>query len=136
MNNNNPYSNDPIVFSRGDNQDYNENNSNHESDSVAEYEVEDQAQHGKQESRGFDKHNDNSVRNKGYHDDDHQNHYYDQNNKNTASGHDDSDQYGKQYNIDDGENGGMFEEKKAHKKGSKTKGYHNVFHKDEYKKGR
>lgn len=30
--------------------------------------------------------------------------------------------------------GGQYAEKKQHKKGSKTAGYHNVFHKDEYKK--
>lgn len=38
---------------------------------------------------------------------------------------------------DDGDserNGGKFNEKKSHKKGSKTLGYHNVFHKEEYKK--
>lgn len=33
-----------------------------------------------------------------------------------------------------GESGGKFKEQKLHKRGIKTTGYHNVFHKDEYKK--
>lgn len=44
------------------------------------------------------------------------------------------DQHKQKHAIRKGENSGKFDEKKSHKKGSKTSGYHNVFHKDEYKK--
>lgn len=44
------------------------------------------------------------------------------------------DQHGHKHAANKGENSGKFDEKKSHKKGSKTTGYHNVFHKDEYKK--
>lgn len=49
--------------------------------------------------------------------------HYNQNNQHTE--HDAADK---------NEKGGQFDKKKHHKKGSKSKGYHNVFMKDEYKK--
>lgn len=45
-----------------------------------------------------------------------------------------ADQHGQKHATNKGEKSGKFDEKKTHKKGSKTTGYHNVFHKDEYKK--
>lgn len=45
-----------------------------------------------------------------------------------------ADQHGQKNAANTGEKSGKFDEKKSHKKGSKTTGYHNVFHKDEYKK--
>lgn len=45
-----------------------------------------------------------------------------------------ADEHSHKHEANKGENSGKFDEKKSHKKGSKTTGYHNVFHKDEYKK--
>lgn len=51
-----------------------------------------------------------------------------------ASDKEAADHHGQKRAANKGEKSGKFDEKKSHKKGSKTTGYHNVFHKDEYKK--
>lgn len=51
-----------------------------------------------------------------------------------AASYDASDGYRKQHESLRGDNGGKLNEHKLHKKGSKTTGFHNIFHKDEYKK--
>lgn len=51
-----------------------------------------------------------------------------------ASHYDDHNKHSEHESSDKQEKGGQFDKKKHHKKGSKSKGYHNVFMKDEYKK--
>jgi len=54
--------------------------------------------------------------------------------KNKASNYEDHEQSEDDNNQGHTENGEKYNSKKQHKKGSKSKGYHNVFMKDEYKK--
>lgn len=51
-----------------------------------------------------------------------------------ASHYDEGDKYSEHHEAAQSEKGGKYGSKKHHKKGSKSKGYHNVFMKDEYKK--
>jgi hypothetical protein len=51
-----------------------------------------------------------------------------------SSKYDESDNYHEHHSKDHKKKGGKYGSKKHHKKGSKSKGYHNVFMKDEYKK--
>jgi Domain of unknown function (DUF4779) len=51
-----------------------------------------------------------------------------------SSHYDEGDKYSEHHEAAQNEKGGKFGSKKHHKKGSKSKGYHNVFMKDEYKK--
>lgn len=60
--------------------------------------------------------------------------FHDKNHDKKATEHDASDKYGKHHDGYRGDKGGKFNEQKLHKKGAKTTGYHNTFHKDEYKK--
>lgn len=58
---------------------------------------------------------------------------------NDASGHksghsDGAKHYAENHEAAQGHKGGSFSENKGHKKGHKTTGFHNVYHKDEYKK--
>lgn len=48
--------------------------------------------------------------------------------------HDSEEKHGSHGESKKGSKEGKLKENKSHKKGSKTSGYHNVFHKDEYKK--
>lgn len=65
---------------------------------------------------------------------DHQKGYHDQSGG-TKQGHNDQGQfYASNHEEGEGNKGQQFQEAKGHKKGSKTTGYHKVYHKDEYKK--
>lgn len=59
---------------------------------------------------------------------------YEEDAGNSKSNHDEGAYHGEHHQGEKASKGGSFGEKKHHKKGSKTTGYHNVFHKDEYKK--
>lgn len=89
---------------------------------------------GEKESKDYESEQKYHKGNKGEHfKDDHSGHY-DEEKGNKKSHYDEEDDYGEHHEEKKGEKGGKFGEKKGHKKGSKTTGYHNTFHKDEYKK--
>lgn len=71
---------------------------------------------------------------KNEYDEKHHSEHLDENKAKKAAAHDTSNNYGNHHESLRGDKGGKFNEHKMHKKGAKTTGYHNVFHKDEYKK--
>lgn len=60
--------------------------------------------------------------------------HHNENGGNKKSYVDDVSKYNNHHEEGQSSRGGKHSEKKQHKKGSKTTGYHNVYHKDEYKK--
>lgn len=118
----------------GHNHGHDNDRGSHQASDGSEHNEEHHASHGEKGSKGYDKHQESDKGEKGHYDEaDHAKHY-NQNSGHKASGHDEGKQYHAHHEADKGEKGGEFQEKKAHKKGQKTTGYHNVFHKDEYKK--
>lgn len=113
---------------------YGNDRRNHHSDAGTEHEEEEHSQHGEKGSKGYDQYHEHDKGEKGHHDEAKHSNHYNQNSGHKVAGLDEAKQYGEHHEADQGEKGGEFKEKKAHKKGSKTTGYHNVFHKDEYKK--
>lgn len=70
----------------------------------------------------------------GSHDNNDHTNYYSNSNEHQGAGQSESKNHANHAEGVHGIKGGQYAQKKQHKKGSKTLGYHNVFHKDEYKK--
>lgn len=129
--------NSPIIFSHGPIDhvhDYSNDNHNHKAGSGAEHEEEDHSTHSEKGEKAYNKFHGHAKGEKGHHDDAEHSKHYNEHSGHKAAGHDEAQKYGEHHAADHNEKGGDFQEKKAHKKGAKTTGYHNVFHKDEYKK--
>lgn len=100
----------------------------------SDYGEEQFAKHGHKGGQGYDNEHKYSKGDKGSHAKEHHEGYYDHHGGKKASEYDEANHHGEHHKGEKGTKGGKFGEKKHHKKGSKTTGYHNVFHKDEYKK--
>lgn len=72
--------------------------------------------------------------NKGSYDEEDHSDYLDKQNDKKENKHEDAKDYGQNDHKYRDDKGGKFNEQKLHKKGAKTTGYHNIFHKDEFKK--
>lgn len=94
----------------------------------------DYSKHGKIEKKGHDSELKFSKGEKGHFDKEDESGHYDEEGGNKKSELDEASFYNDHHSSDKGSKGGKFGEKKNHKKGSKTTGYHNVYHKDEFKK--
>lgn len=81
-------------------------------ENVDKYDEGSQGKHEKEEDKGF----------------------YDKKGGNKEGYHESSGHYGSKQEAAKGSKGESFSESSGHKKGSKTTGYHKVYHKDEYKK--
>uniref|UniRef100_A0A1B0CK13 Putative cuticular protein 35b n=1 Tax=Lutzomyia longipalpis TaxID=7200 RepID=A0A1B0CK13_LUTLO len=100
----------------------------------SEYGEEYHKKHGSEGKKGHDSETKFEKGSKGhYSKEDHSGHY-DEDGGHKKSYYDEGDEYGQHHEGAHASKGGKYGEKKHHKKGSKTTGYHNVFHKDEYKK--
>lgn len=71
---------------------------------------------------------------KGSYDTDHDSGDESEHGEKKASKYDEADNHSEHHSEDGHKKGGKYGHKKHHKKGSKSKGYHNVYMKDEYKK--
>ncbi|KAF2899620.1 hypothetical protein ILUMI_06556 [Ignelater luminosus] len=71
---------------------------------------------------------------KGKHDKEAHKGYYSKKGGDKEGHHESSEHYGSKNEAAKGSKGESFSESSGHKKGSKTTGYHKVYHKDEYKK--
>lgn len=93
--------------------------------------------HGKKGEKGVKGYDSKHALTKGskgsYGKEDHE-HRYGQDGDRKHSYHDEGSHYHDHHAAAKRTKGGKHHEKKHHKKGSKTTGYHNVYHKDEYKK--
>lgn len=100
----------------------------------SKFNKENRSNKGHKDKTGYKNYDSFSKGSKGHYDeDDHTEHYGSKKGKNAAKLNE-AENHGEHHAMDKGEKSGKFDEKKSHKKGSKTTGYHNVFHKDEYKK--
>uniref|UniRef100_A0A182IVY0 Uncharacterized protein n=1 Tax=Anopheles atroparvus TaxID=41427 RepID=A0A182IVY0_ANOAO len=93
--------------------------------------------HGRKDSRaerGYDKKHALEQASRGSHGKEDHSHRYAQDGARKKSHHDEGSHYHDHHQEAKRTKGGKHHEKKHHKKGSKTTGYHNVYHKDEYKK--
>lgn len=117
-----------------DDGDHHHHDTHYKKEHGAEYDEENHKKGGEKGSKGYKNIHEYSKGSKGEHDDEDHSNYYDSEGGKKASEHDEADYYHKHHKGEKGTKGGKFGEKKNHKKGSKTTGYHNVFHKDEYKK--
>lgn len=90
--------------------------------------------HGKNSKKGYKKEFKFSKGDKGSYSRENNNGEYDEEGGKKASHYDGHDNHSEHDSAAKNEKGGKFEGKQHHKKGSKSKGYHNVFMKDEYKK--
>lgn len=103
-------------------------------DGGAAYEGEHYKKKGESSKKSHDNEEKYEKGDKGdYAKEDHEGHY-EEDGSHSEGHHDEGDYYGQHHQGEKATKGGKFGEKKHHKKGSKTTGYHNVFHKDEYKK--
>lgn len=100
----------------------------------SEYAEDKFAKQGEKGTKGYNNEHAYSKGDKGSHANEHHEGYYDHHGAKKNSDFDQGEHFGKHEEGAKGSKGGKFGEKKKHKKGSKTTGYHNVFHKDEYKK--
>lgn len=118
----------------GDSGDHHGHESHFKKEDGSEYGEEDFSKKGEEEHKGYKNDHEFSKGEKGHYEKgDHQSHYEHEGGK-KGSEYDEADHYGEHHEGEKKEKGGKFGEKKKHKKGSKTTGYHNVYHKDEYKK--
>ncbi|XP_049290832.1 histidine-rich glycoprotein-like [Anopheles funestus] len=106
----------------------------HEEEGGSSYDEDHHAKKGGKSDIGYDKKHALDHASKGsYGKEDHKQHYaHDGDRKH--SHHDEGSHYNDHHAEAKRTKGGKHHEKKHHKKGSKTTGYHNVYHKDEYKK--
>ncbi|KAL0273185.1 UNVERIFIED_CONTAM: hypothetical protein PYX00_005921 [Menopon gallinae] len=90
--------------------------------------------HGEKGSKGYSGYDNYDERDaKKYHKD-HDSGFYKQREGTKKSHHDEGSSYGSHDESKKSESGESFDQKKSHKKGHKTTGYHNIYHKDEFKK--
>lgn len=98
------------------------------------YNHEDRSRKGFQTDKGYNKFDSFGKGKKGEYDEKHHSEREAAKKAHEAAAHDAAKKHGEHHEQESAENGGKFNELKSHNKGSKTTGYHNVFHKDEYKK--
>ncbi|KFB50579.1 AGAP006214-PA-like protein [Anopheles sinensis] len=98
------------------------------------YEVGHHAHKDSRGEQGYDKKHTLEQVNRGSHGKEAHQHRYAQDGSRKKSHHDEGSHYHDHHQEAKRTKGGKHHEKKHHKKGSKTTGYHNVYHKDEYKK--
>lgn len=108
--------------------------SEYEEEDGSSHKSDDYSKHGKIEKKGHDSELKFSKGEKGSHDKEDHSGHYNEDGGNKKSHLDEASFYDDHHSYDKGSKGGKFGEKKDHKKGSKTTGYHNVYHKDEFKK--
>lgn len=89
---------------------------------------------GKKSSKGYNNQFKFSKGKKGSYDNEHDSGDHKEDGGHKSSKYDEADNYKEHDEESHKKKGGHFGSKKNHKKGSKSKGYHNVFMKDEYKK--
>lgn len=100
----------------------------------SDYGEEHNSKHGNEASKGYKNEHEFDKGEKGHHHDENHADHYNKHGGKKSSEYDEGASYDQHEEGEKGSKGGKFGEKKSHKKGSKTTGYHNVFHKDEYKK--
>uniref|UniRef100_A0A182QF73 Uncharacterized protein n=1 Tax=Anopheles farauti TaxID=69004 RepID=A0A182QF73_9DIPT len=106
----------------------------HERDGGSSYAQDHHAKKGDKAEKGYDRKHAVEHGSKGsYGKEDHGHHYAHEGDR-KQSHHDEGSHYHDHHAEAKRTKGGKHHEKKHHKKGSKTTGYHNVYHKDEYKK--
>lgn len=113
---------------------HNSNESGFQKESGVKYNNENRKRKGFKTDNGYKNTNTFGKGKKKDYDEEHLSDFHDKNHDKKATEHDASQKYGNQHDGYHGDKGGKFNEHKLHKKGSKTTGYHNTFHKDEYKK--
>ncbi|XP_044729333.1 homeotic protein proboscipedia-like [Chrysoperla carnea] len=89
---------------------------------------------GEKGEKGYKSKHDYEKGQKGHHGNEHHKGYYDENAGHKAGHSDSGAYYDEGHQAAKAAKGENFHESKGHKKGSKTTGFHNVYHKDEYKK--
>ncbi|XP_058826858.1 sex-determining region Y protein-like [Topomyia yanbarensis] len=106
----------------------------HSSESDESFEERHHSKKGDQDRKGFNSHHQIKKGSKGsYGNENHSTSYADEGDRKKS--YHDEDSYHKDHHDEAHRTrGGSHSEKKHHKKGSKTTGYHNVYHKDEFKK--
>ncbi|XP_059610460.1 sarcoplasmic reticulum histidine-rich calcium-binding protein-like [Phlebotomus argentipes] len=119
-------------YSDGD--DHHHYNHDHSEGDGSEYGEEYHKKHGHEGKKAYDTENKFEKGSKGHYDKEDHSGHYDEDGGHKKSYYDEGDEYGQHHEGAHSSKGGKFGEKKHHKKGSKTTGYHNVFHKDEFKK--
>lgn len=92
------------------------------------------AKKGDKGEKSYDKSHKDSQGKKGHYDHGHAANHHDEKGGQKKGFHEDADGFKKHNEEAYQKKGGHQGEKKHHRKGSKTTGYHNVYHKDEYKK--
>ncbi|XP_041786223.1 histidine-rich glycoprotein-like [Anopheles merus] len=106
----------------------------HEEEGGSAYDEDHHAKKGDKSEKGYDKKHGLEHGSKGsYGKEDHKQHYAHGGDRKHAH-HDEASHYNDHHAEAKRTKGGKHHEKKHRKKGSKTTGYHNVYHKDEYKK--
>lgn len=98
------------------------------------YGLEEHSKHGHEGSNGYNKAHEFSKGDHGHHENQEHSGFYENNGGKKASNYNEGNNHHEFHEGATDSKGGKFGEKKHHRKGSKTTGYHNVFHKDEYKK--
>ncbi|XP_055530701.1 dentin sialophosphoprotein-like [Wyeomyia smithii] len=89
---------------------------------------------GTKNRHGFNKQHNLKKESKGSHGKENHSHSYAKEGEKDKSHHDEDSYQQNHHDKEHHTRGGKHSEKKHHKKGSKTTGYHNVYHKDEFKK--
>lgn len=113
---------------------HNSNESGFEKTDGVKYNHENRARKGYESGKGYKNFDSFGKGKKGEYDEEHHSENEDAKNGHKAQSHDASKKHGSHHKQENGENGGKFNENKYHNRGNRTTGYHNVFHKDEYKK--
>ncbi|XP_017875041.1 uncharacterized protein At5g39570-like [Ceratina calcarata] len=99
-----------------------------------DYESKGYSEHGEKGDKGYDTKEGFSNSDHGSDDSGHDGGYY-KNSGGQKKGHDDeAEKHGSYEEWEDGNGGSSYGHSSYHKKGHKTNGFHNVYHKDEYKK--
>ncbi|XP_055591443.1 histidine-rich glycoprotein-like [Uranotaenia lowii] len=106
----------------------------HSSESGESHEQEHYSKKGERGSSGHKSNHGVKKGNKGSYDKEDHSHSYANEGDRKKSYHDEDSHHNHHHAQAHQSKGGKHGEKKYHKKGSKTTGYHNVFHKDEFKK--
>ncbi|XP_063927798.1 RNA-binding protein EWS-like [Zophobas morio] len=108
--------------------------SNFEKGGGSSYSDANQSAHGEKGSTGYKTAEEYDKGAQGQHDSKGHKEFYNEQGGNKANHHDQAAHYGQKEEASKGSQGSHFSQSKSHKKGSKTKGYHRVHHKDEFKK--
>ncbi|CRL01681.1 CLUMA_CG014900, isoform A [Clunio marinus] len=109
-------------------------NDDHLSESAQSHEDKYKKNHGKKSKEGYSKEENFKKGKKGSYHKDHKEGDESEEGESEKSHYDEADKHQEYSSKDKKEKGGQYKKQKHHKKGSQSKGYHNVFMKDEYKK--